>query len=787
MSEVAAPRTIRLIVVEDSPDDVALLSQELVRAGLAAELTQIDSKARLTEALGGDWDLLVTDWMIPGFGGLEALELVRSRAPDLPCVVISGTPDEEAAVAALRAGALDFLSKDKPRRFAPAIVRALREATERRARRAAEAELDVVKERYRLGFEVAQEAILQYDLGAARVVDANPSALRLFGYTLEEMCAMPIGALSPEHQPGGRTSVEAVRDVLARSARREQYTFEWTFRTRAGELVPAEVRHARLPYADKHLVRSTIIDLRERRRAEELRLRSAELELQNRRIQEANRLKSEFLANMSHELRTPLNAIIGFAELLHDGAVDPASPQHEEFLGDILASGRHLLQLINDVLDLAKVEAGKIDLRPEPVDVARLVGEVVAIMRTAASAKRVVVTSQVDPTVTGVAIDPARFKQIAYNYLSNAIKFTPEGGRVAIRVVPEGAEAFRLEVEDTGVGIAPGDLGKLFVEFQQLESGAAKRHQGTGLGLALTRRLVEAQGGAVGVRSTPGVGSVFHAVLPRRPGHVVTAAAPDPAAGSPARDGARTVLVVEDDAADLDALVETLSGAGYAIEVARNGAEALERCRARAYDAVTLDLLLPDMTGLDLLSALRTDPRARAVPVIVVTVVAEAKVVAGFAVHDILEKPLDRGRLLDSLQRAGVRPERAGGILVVDDDPGALRLMDAALAKLGFVAISRSTGAAGLEAARKLGPAAVVLDLVMPEMDGLEFLDHFRRIPEHARTPVLIWTMKDLSPDELAHLRDAAQGVVSKHAGAPSLVVEQLRALLPNDPAPEVP
>ena len=191
-------------------------------------------------------------------------------------------------------------------------------------------------------------------------------------------------------------------------------------------------------------------------------------------MQEASRLKSEFLANMSHELRTPLNAIIGFAELMHRGKVGPVSAEHQEYLGDILTSSKHLLQLINDVLDLAKVESGKMEFRPESVDLAKLAREVCDILRGLAASRRLQVETHVDPEVATVVVDPARVKQILYNYLSNAIKFTPPGGRIAIRIVPEGPALFRIDVEDTGVGIAADDLGKLFVEFQQLDASAAE-------------------------------------------------------------------------------------------------------------------------------------------------------------------------------------------------------------------------------------------------------------------------------------------------------------------------
>jgi len=248
---------------------------------------------------------------------------------------------------------------------------------------------------------------------------------------------------------------------------------------------------------------------------EQLRRKNEELEEQNMRVQQANRMKSEFLANMSHELRTPLNGIIGFAELMHNGRVGKVAETHRQYLGDILVSARHLLQLINDVLDLAKVEAGKIDLRSEPLDLGRLIGEVRDVLRTVASKKRIRVELDADAAVENIDGDPSKIKQILYNYLSNALKFTPEDGHVHVRYRAEGGEHFRLDVEDDGIGIKPEDYNRLFVEFQQLDASTTKRYQGTGLGLALTKRLTEALGGRVEVRSTPGNGSCFSAILPR--------------------------------------------------------------------------------------------------------------------------------------------------------------------------------------------------------------------------------------------------------------------------------
>jgi signal transduction histidine kinase/DNA-binding response OmpR family regulator len=489
----------------------------------------------------------------------------------------------------------------------------------------------------------------------------------------------------------------------------------------------------------------------------------------------ASTVKSQFLANMSHELRTPLNAILGFSELLYDGAVPADAPEHREFIGDIMRSGRHLLQLINDILDLSKVEAGKLEFNPERIVLRKTVDEVLAILRTTAASARVQIESTIDPAVDELVVDPARLKQVLYNYLSNAIKFTPEGGNVKLRATQAADDCVRIEVEDDGIGISSEGMTRLFGEFQQL-AGDGKKRGGTGLGLALTKRLVEAQGGSIGVKSLVGHGSTFHATLPRV-ARRATAAPPTVIPPQPA--SAPAVLVIEDDPQDQRDLVSALTSAGYAIEIAATGAQALARCRERVFDAITLDLLLPDLDGLELLAQIRDDSLNAAVPVIVITVVAEHGAVAGFAVQGILPKPLVAESLVAALTRAGVSA-RNGHVMVIDDDPQALTLMQATLHQLGYTTRCEHDGESALVAVQTSPPSAIVLDLLMPGMSGFEFLDRLRRDPEVRRVPVIVWTGKDLSLDERAMLRASASAIIGKGiAGGGAAVVAALDGFLP--------
>jgi PAS domain S-box-containing protein len=635
------------------------------------------------------------------------------------------------------------------------FVKVTRDLTERK--RADEA-LGASEQKFRAVGETAVDGIISADT-LGNIIYFNPAAQRIFGYSPNEVINRPITLLMPErfhhaHRNGfARFLSTGEPHVIGK-------TVELVGRRKDGVEFPLELSLASWKTEKGTFFTAIMRDITAQKRLEEqLRTKNEELQAQNCRVQEATRLKSEFLANMSHELRTPLNGIIGFAEIMYDGRVGPISPQHKEYLGDILSSGRHLLQLINDVLDLSKVEAGKMDFKPEPVVPELLVREVCDVLRTLAAQKRIKLTTAVDPALTRLVADARSLKQIFYNYLSNALKFTPDEGTVTVRVKPEDQDHFRIEVEDTGIGIKPNDLDRLFLEFEQLDFSPAKKFSGTGLGLALTKRLVEAQQGMVGVNSTLGQGSLFYAVLPWVSdfGEIM-----DQEESAVTRPATPLILVVEDDAKDRGWLALELSKAGYTVETVATGAEALAHCREKRFDAIMLDMMLPDMSGRAVLGGIRERGLNIETPVIIVTVLAHKGIWIGYEVKEILAKPVSSGEILRALRGCGVEPTRRQPILVVDDDQSALKIADKTLRELGYRPVCSQDVASALRAASTEHPAAVVLDLVMPQINGFEFLQRFRKTREGRRTPVIVWTGKELSDAERRHLESTADSIVVK-------------------------
>ena len=470
-----------------------------------------------------------------------------------------------------------------------------------------------------------------------------------------------------------------------------------------------------------------------------------ELKDANRELQEASEHKSVFLANMSHELRTPLNAIIGFSELMLDAKESQFdSATQKRFLSQVHSSGKHLLGLINDILDLAKVEAGQMELRLQQTPVEPLIAQVIDLVEPLAAEKHITVRAEAS-SAGEVLADAGKLKQMLLNLISNAIKFTGERGSVTItaRRLPSTIE---IAVADSGIGISEADQAKIFMEFHQVDPGPGRRQQGTGLGLALTRRFALLHGGDVRVTSKIGEGSVFTLRLPLQ---VPVPAIEEKTEGGGAADPSRPlVLIIEDDVAAAELLTRQLQGAGFRTHVARTGTEAIAKARDLHPAAITLDILLPELDGWEVITRLKREEETSSIPVVVVSVVDNPELGKALGALDYFVKPVDGKLLVDRLKRLRLKPSVEGGatsVMVVDDEAANRQWLMRILEPAGFEVIEAAGGRQAIELARARPPDLVLLDLMMPEVTGFDVVEALRADPKTSQTPIMILTARHLT------------------------------------------
>jgi signal transduction histidine kinase/DNA-binding response OmpR family regulator len=490
-----------------------------------------------------------------------------------------------------------------------------------------------------------------------------------------------------------------------------------------------------------------------------------QLEQQSAALEVASRHKSEFLASMSHELRTPLNAIIGFSEVLLERMFGELNERQDDYLRDIWSSGKHLLELLNDILDLSKIEAGQMVLNRSEFAVRESLEYCLSMVRERALKQRILLSLEVDPGVGLLDADRLRFRQVVLNLLSNAVKFTPDGGRVGVRASIRDQDLV-VEVADTGLGVAAEDRQRIFDSFQQ-GARLPGQTEGTGLGLTLSKRILELHRGRIWVDSEAGKGSTFGFALPAGSG--------EPALTSVAQVGldsglptelapgpGPTVVVVEDDRRSFDLLRVYLEAAGARVVSARDGEEGLDTVRRLSPAGVVLDILLPGIDGWEVLAQLKADPGTAAIPVIVVSMLDERG--RGFALGaaEYLVKPVGKDQLLAALYRAAAMPELKHTVVAIDDDPLAIELVRASLEPEGWTVLGAATGQEGLALIRERQPSAVLLDLLMPGMDGFEVVEALRADPDTKTVPVVILTSKSMTQRDKERLQGRITYVARK-------------------------
>lgn len=584
-----------------------------------------------------------------------------------------------------------------------------------------------------------------------RVTSCNPAFLHLFGYEEEEVVGVDLDSLVATEQ----TQSEAA---------------DYTQKTLSGEIASGIGQRRR---KDGSLVDVELISIPVMVSGEAVGFIAmyhdiTELRQARRDADAANRSKSQFLANMSHELRTPLNAIIGYSEMLQEEAEEAGQDEFIPDLSKIYTAGRHLLSLINDILDLSKIEAGKTELYLESFDLGTLIEDVEATVQPLVGKNDNTLEVEVGAEIGSMHADLTKVRQILLNLLSNASKFT-ENGVIRLRVSPQGDDVL-MAVEDSGIGMTEEQLAGLFQAFSQAEASTSKNYGGTGLGLVISRSFCRMMGGDITVKSTPGVGTTFTVRIPRivRPEEATSDAPVADRAGS---GFAGTVLVIDDDPNVHDLLQRALSKKGFRVESALDGATGLARARELVPDAILLDVLMPGMDGWSVLSALKADDGLAGIPVVMVTMVDEQNLGFSLGATDYLTKPVEPARLTSILRRLCPGPDAT--VLIVDDDLSVRERLSRMVEEGGMRAELAADGREGLDCLGNVQPHLVLLDLIMPNMDGFEFLSALREDPAWRELPVVVITSKELTTEDRTRLNGSVARVFQKdEVGAEALVGE---------------
>jgi signal transduction histidine kinase/CheY-like chemotaxis protein len=621
-----------------------------------------------------------------------------------------------------------------------------------------------------------REPLLMLDT-ALRVRSANRAFYQTFRVSADETEGRLIYELGNGQWdiPDLRTLLE---DIVPQSSVFNDFELEHDFPSLGRRVM---LLNARKLQAGDHgeLLVLAMEDVTERRAAEEEAARAREAS------DTANRTKSLFLANMSHELRTPLNAILGYSEMLQEEAQERGLDAFGVDLERIHTAGQHLLALINDILDLSKIEAGKMDLFLERFDVAELIGDVASTIRPLVEKSANTLRVELSPGLGEMRADLGKVRQSLLNLLSNAVKFT-HGGTVTLNVGRErmdGGEWMVFRVSDTGIGLSAEQIVKLFQDFTQADPSTTRKFGGTGLGLALTRRFCQMMGGDVTLNSAAGEGSVFTIKLPAN-----VAEAPDALAGAagraspydeteagelPPADGS-CVLVIDDDAAQRDLMRRFLRSEGFCVRTARGGEEGLRLAREMHPVAITLDVMMPGMDGWSVLAALKADAALREIPVIMLTMVDDPERGFTLGASDYATKPVNRQGLSRILRRHTCAAPPCP-VLVVEDDPATRAMTRNILEKEGWKVSEAENGRVALEMMQRERPRLILLDLMMPEMDGFEFADRVRRHPEWGTIPIVVVTAHDLTDEERRRLSGYVETILQKAGDSHEMLLRQVR------------
>ncbi len=611
------------------------------------------------------------------------------------------------------------------------------------------------------------------------ITDVNKQMEALTGSTRDEL----IGAPFKNYFTDPARAEAAINRVLSEG---KVTNYELTARDRDGTLTVVSYNATTFHDRDRRLqgVFAAARDMTELKRIEQA------LQQKNVELEDASRMKSEFLANMSHELRTPLNAIIGFSEVLSDGLLGDMTEKQRKFIGDIFKSGKHLLSLINDILDLSKVEAGKMLLDLDPLEISSLLRNSLSIIKGQAAVRHVRLEMQAPDDLGSMFADGRKVKQIVYNLLSNAVKFTADGGDVILqadrvsridvgvltrawpaRTFPlaesEFTEFLRISVTDNGIGISPEGLEHLFKPFSQVDSGLARKFEGTGLGLAMVKLLADLHGGSVAVESAVGQGSCFTVWIPIRVAQEADKPKPKapPLARRERRSAPRTALVVESNYKSAELIRVQLEAEGFKVLHASSAEQAIALAEREPLAVITLDIMLPDVDGWAFLKRLKEIPAVKFVPVVIISILADRTKGFALGAAAVMQSPVSRQELSDSLAELGLSPvsgDKPVKVLIVDDDPKALELIAVRISGLADTVLRAFGGREAVALAQLELPDLIVLDLMMPDMNGFEVVDALNENPATANIPVVVVTASEITAADRERLHGSVSTIMGK-------------------------
>ena len=798
---------LRILIVDDNKNNLFTL-HTLLSEHFSAQILEANSgQAALKVVLEQSVDLIILDVQMPEMDGFETAQLLRSwkKTEHIPIVFLTAAfKSEEFKQKGFTVGAADYLTKPiEPLQLINRVKTYLRFIEQERKntaelrlaneqlqaeineRKQAQAALAHLSRQNQLILDAAGEGICGLDL-QGNISFINPAAARMLKYTPEELIGrhyhQTIHYANPDNQHDSLTEGPILNTLEKQNFNRVENEVFW-----CQDGNPFPVEYIAAPLVEEEQLTGVVITFND------ITIRKAtESALQNAKeaAEQANLAKSQFLANMSHELRTPLNAIIGYSEILIEEAREEAieaglSPEEMDSITDLSKihdAGKHLLGLINDVLDISKIEAGKMDIYNETFSINEMLEEVLSTIQPLIDKKNNTLNVNIADNLGTLFTDLTKLRQMLLNLLSNASKFTQQG-QINLNInteVREGIVWILFNVSDTGIGMTAEQQSKLFEAFTQADNSTTRKYGGTGLGLTITKRFAEMMGGTVTVTSELGKGSTFTLHLPIKTELSLSTAnsTSDIIRGDPTTIQETTILVIDDDPMVHQLLRKKTDKLGYQMITATSGQKGLQLAHQYHPSAILLDIVMPEMDGWDVLSVLKNDPELMAIPVIMLSLLEDKTLGYSLGATDYLVKPINHHRLMAVLNKYHLDAQTSAPVMVVEDDNSIREMMGRILKNAGWQVDLAENGCIALEHLQQNLPSLILLDLMMPEMDGFEFVSKLRQEPSYADIPVVVLTAKDITTEDRRRLHSGVETIFQKGACSQEKLLTEIEQVL---------